>query len=123
MEGERLWRIKQHLKFAIDMWSQKRKKDGLSYCDKILKKSKTNSKLDGVVNTATVFVSHAWQFKFLDVLDALANHFKDEPDKIVWFDMISYNQHNARGLKYEWFATSFKDAIEHFGHTVMLLAP
>lgn len=95
----------------------------LSYCDMILKKAKQNKKLDGVVKTATVFISHAWKYKFLDVLDALQDHFKDEPDKIVWFDIVSNNQHKATDLEYGWWATTFKDAIEQLGHTVMVMAP
>ena len=27
------------------------------------------------------FISHTWMHNFLDVLDALEEHFKDEPDK------------------------------------------
>ncbi|GFH55193.1 TPR-like protein [Chaetoceros tenuissimus] len=94
-----------------------------SYCDMILEKAKDNDDLNGVVTTATVFISHAWKYKFLHVLDALKDHFKDEPDKIVWFDIVSNNQHKATELEYGWWATTFKDAIEKFGHTVMVMAP
>lgn len=50
----------------------------LSYCDMILEKAKqsASTELDGVVETATVFISHAWKYKFLDVLSALEDHFK-----------------------------------------------
>ncbi|GFH55521.1 TPR-like protein [Chaetoceros tenuissimus] len=97
----------------------------LSYCDMILEKAKKPDTftLDGVVKRATVFISHAWKYKFLDVLSALEDHFKDEPDKIVWFDLVSNNQHKGPELPYEWWATTFKDAIEQLGHTVMVMAP
>ena len=95
----------------------------LSYCDMILEKAKENDELDGVVQTATVFISHAWKYEFLHVLSALEDHFKDEPDKIVWFDIVSNNQHKATELEYDWWATTFKDAIKEFGHTVMVIAP
>ncbi|GFH59439.1 hypothetical protein CTEN210_15915 [Chaetoceros tenuissimus] len=95
----------------------------LSYCDMILEKAKSKRKLKRVVKTATVFISHAWKYKFLNVLDALEDHFKDEPDKIVWFDLVSNNQHKGPELPYEWWATTFKDAIEQLGHTVMVMAP
>lgn len=101
----------------------KTKECELSYCDMILEQAKKDSELDGVVGIATVFVSHAWKYKFLDVLDALKYHFKDEPDKIVWFDLVSNNQHKATDLPYEWWATTFKDAIKQMGHTVMIMAP
>ena len=97
----------------------------LSYCDMIFEKAKQSAttQLDRVVETATVFISHAWKYKFLDVLDALEDHFKDEPDKIIWFDLVSNNQQKATGLSYEWWATTFKDAIEQLGHTVTIMAP
>ncbi|GFH55967.1 hypothetical protein CTEN210_12443 [Chaetoceros tenuissimus] len=101
----------------------KTKEYELSYCDMILEQAKKDSELDGVVDIATVFVSHAWKYKFLDVLDALKDHFKDEPDKIVWFDLVSNNQHKATDLPYEWWATTFKDAIKQMGHTIMIMAP
>ena len=51
----------------------------LSYCDMIFEKAKQSAttQLDRVVKTATpVFISHAWKYKFLDVLDALEDHSK-----------------------------------------------
>ncbi|GFH61760.1 TPR-like protein [Chaetoceros tenuissimus] len=95
----------------------------LSYCDMIVEKAKYDHHLKGVVEKATVFISHAWKYKLLDVLDALANHFKDELDKIVWFDLVSNNQHKATTLDFNWWATTFMNAIGQFGHTVMILAP
>ena len=95
----------------------------LSYCDMILEKAKKNDELDGIVQPATVFISHAWKYEFLHVLDALEDHFQDEPDKIVWFDIVSNNQHKATDLEYGWWATTFKDAIKQLGHTVMVMAP
>ena len=32
------------------------------------------------VGRATVFISHAWKYNFLDVVDALQHHFSSEPD-------------------------------------------
>jgi hypothetical protein len=39
------------------------------------------------VGVATVFISHAWLYKFLDVVDALQYHFRDTPDIVIWFDL------------------------------------
>ena len=37
---------------------------------------------------ADVFISHAWKYHFLDVVDILEDHFKDRPDVIIWFDLF-----------------------------------
>ena len=74
-----------------------------------------------VVDRADVFISHAWEYQFLDVLNALKHHFSDEPDIIIWFDLFSNNQHKAPELPYEWWTTVFKTAIADFGRTVMVV--
>jgi tetratricopeptide (TPR) repeat protein len=75
------------------------------------------------VGEAKVFISHAWKYEFLDVVDALMYHFKDEADIIVWFDLFSNNQHKAVDLTFDWWCNTFKSAIQQFGRTVMVLAP
>jgi hypothetical protein len=72
---------------------------------------------------ASVFISHAWKFVFLDVLDALENHFNKDPDIVLWFDLFGNNQHSAPDLDFTWWSTTFKSAIAQFGHTVLILAP
>jgi hypothetical protein len=72
------------------------------------------------VNAATVFISHAWKYTFLDVIDALVNHFQSTPDIIIWFDLFSNNQHKAIDLDFHWWCNTFKSAIQAFGHTVMV---
>ena len=72
-----------------------------------------------------MFISHAWKYQFLDVLDALQNYFEPEPDIIIWFDVFSVNQHadTEVDLDFDWWSHSFKSAIRDFGRTVMVLAP
>ena len=75
---------------------------------------------------AAVFISHAWKYQFLDVMDALRNYFRSDPDIIILFDVFSaVNQHATVdvGLDFDWWSHSFKSAIRDFGHTVMVLAP
>ena len=88
-----------------------------SYCDML------TSQRHDTVGIATVFISHAWQYHFLDVVDALNYHFRDEPDIIIWFDLFSNNQHKAAELDFHWWSNTFKSAIQMFGRTVMVLAP
>jgi hypothetical protein len=75
------------------------------------------------VAEATVFISHAWKYKFLEVVDSLAQHFLQTPEVVVWFDLFSNNQHKAVELDFSYWATTFQSAIQRFGRTVMVLAP
>ena len=88
-----------------------------SYCD-YLKTIDVNS-----VGEAQVFISHAWKYKFLDVVDTMRYHFRDNPHIIIWFDLFSNNQHGAPDLDFYWWSTTFKSAIVKFNYTVMILSP
>ncbi len=102
-------------------------------CEKMIKPTTANQQLSfcdmlkqvshPAVGQATVFISHAWKYQFLDVCDALLEHFRDKLDTIVWFDLFAVNQHRSPGLPFEWWTTTFQSAIREFGHTVMVLAP
>jgi len=70
-----------------------------------------------------VFISHAWKYEFVKLVDILKHHFVDRPNVVVWFDLFSNNQHQAAALDYNWWATTFRTAIKEFGYTVMVLMP
>jgi tetratricopeptide (TPR) repeat protein len=89
---------------------------GVSYCDLLRAQGRD-------VAAAQVFISHAWGYKFLDVVDALCDHFSDRRDVVIWFDLFSNSQHRAGSLPFEWWETTFRTAIEGFKHTVLVLAP
>lgn len=89
----------------------------VSFC-KFLKR--TNHPAYGI---AIVFISHAWYYLFLDVVDALEYHFREQPDIVIWFDLFSNNQHKTIDLDLDWWCNTFKSAIKSFGHTVMVLTP
>ena len=63
------------------------------------------------VGVATVFISHARKYLFLEVIDALLYHFRDEPGTIIWFDLFSNNQHKAADLEFHWWSTTFKSVV------------
>ena len=88
-----------------------------SYCDVLTRQQ------HAAVGLASVFISHAWKYAFLDVVDALLYHFRDEREVVVWFDLFSNNQHKAVDLDFYWWCNTFKSAIQMFGRTVMVLAP
>jgi len=88
-----------------------------SFCEMLRSQSSPN------VALAHTFISHAWKYEFLDVVDALQFHFQDSPDVVIWFDLFSNNQHKAVDLDFNWWSSTFKEAIRDFKHTVMVMAP
>lgn len=75
------------------------------------------------VAPAQVFISHAWSFQFLDVVEALTDHFENTPNVVVWFDLFSNNQHMNVSKPFEWWCDVFKSNIAAMQHVVMVLAP
>ena len=63
----------------------------LSYCDLILANQTSKASIGDAVGDANVLISSSPDHNFLDVLDILAYHFKDEPNKVIWFDLFSLN--------------------------------
>ena len=74
----------------------------------------------GEVNEATVFVSHAWKFTFVNVVDALSSL---SENAFVWFDVFTVNQHASLQVPPDWWFTTFKEAVASIGHTVLVLMP
>lgn len=93
------------------------KKLQCSMCD-LLKIQEPNA-----TGRASVFISHAWKYKFSDVVEALLYYFQGDYDRIIWFDLFSNNQHKAPNLTFEWWCNTFKTAIGSFEKTVMVLSP
>jgi len=59
----------------------------------------------------------------LDVVSAMEHHFREAPETVVWFDLFSNDQNAAPNLPFEWWSTTFRNAIRRFGKVVMVLAP
>mmetsp|Transcript_3297 Transcript_3297/g.4554 ORF Transcript_3297/g.4554 Transcript_3297/m.4554 type:complete len:310 (-) Transcript_3297:10-939(-) len=83
-----------------------------------------------IIRRATVFISHAWKFKFLNVLNALQRHFPvDKLDSngneyVLWFDLFSNNQHGLDAPPpFEWWCDTFMTAIKTLGRVVMIMEP
>jgi hypothetical protein len=77
------------------------------------------------VRKANVFVSHAWRYQFLEVIDALKSHFASEDlSKIViWFDLFSNNQNQTEDIPFEWWCGTFQHSIHSIGRTVAVFLP
>ncbi|KAJ3238503.1 Kinesin light chain 3 [Chytriomyces hyalinus] len=73
------------------------------------------------------FVSHSWGSGFLDAVEALQDFFTDKKldfdTTIVWFDLFSNPQHNTSAKPFEWWKTTFMEAVKDIGNVVMILQP
>ncbi|KAI8613462.1 hypothetical protein BC830DRAFT_1132112 [Chytriomyces sp. MP71] len=79
------------------------------------------------VQDAHWFVSHAWQFRFLDVLDALDafcdKQAIDPATTIFWMDLFSNSQHDTHKKEFKWWQTTFMNAIRRIGNVAMIMQP
>lgn len=79
---------------------------------------------DSRVQLATWFVSHAWRYKFLDLVRALEDFF-DRKGKcaVIWLDLLSTSQHATFSRPPEWWQETFCTAIGRMGQVVMVMTP
>ncbi|KAF0696867.1 Aste57867_12400 [Aphanomyces stellatus] len=84
---------------------------------------------DKYVKPATWFVSHAWSYVFLDVVDALSDFMDDQSDDgvatAVWFCTFNNNQHDVdvQARPFQFWVDSFQTALTAIGNVVMVLSP
>jgi len=81
---------------------------------------------DNGVGIATWFVSHAWLYTFVELLEALEHFFAGEPqglDTCIWLDLVSTSQHGTFSRPPEWWRQTFVLAIQSMGSMVMVMAP
>ncbi|ORY27051.1 TPR-like protein [Rhizoclosmatium globosum] len=101
------------------------KDSGLSLCAQLYLSQNTHT--SSKVQDAKWFISHAWKYKFLDVLDALIHFCSKEnlntDETIFWFDLFSNSQHGTGEKKFEWWETVFMNAVKSIGNVVMVLEP
>lgn len=98
---------------------------GLSLCDQLKQQGRTD-----VVGRATWFISHAWNYRFLDVVEAINIFLEKEcgsiqaaDDTIIWFDLFSNSQHNCAAREFEWWEGTFRTAIKLLGNVLMIALP
>jgi hypothetical protein len=81
---------------------------------------------DPRVQEAQWFVSHAWQYQFLDVVSSLQLFLASEPDggtATLWFDAFSTSQHDTYARSPLWWQRTFVNAIGRMGRLLMVLTP
>ena len=81
------------------------------------------------IGKATVFFSHAWKFKFVDVVMAMRT-FVDRQraagnyiDVFFWFDCCVVDEHASQSFPPEWWETAFAQAVASIGHTCLMMTP
>ena len=83
---------------------------------------------EGHVSRATVFVSFAYAADFVELVDALECYLAGEGEgaaetTFFWFDLFVNNQWAALQHDFDWWATTFRTAIQEIGKTVLVLLP
>jgi len=97
-----------------------------SYSEKI-----ADELFDGrsAIGLANVFISHAWSYNFMEVIEAIEAFLVDrkyENEIYFWFDTFVVLQHdrpNTTKRDVTWFASSFKGAIETIHTTLVVMLP
>lgn len=92
-----------------------------SLCSEMMRHSRTS----GYIAKANWFLSHTWQNKFSDTIDAVLYFFdgKDfSSDVVLWFDVFSAPQHENEAPKPpSWWMSTFKCSIERMGNLVLVV--
>ncbi|KAJ3130654.1 Kinesin light chain 3 [Physocladia obscura] len=82
---------------------------------------------NNLVKEATFFFSHAWEFKFRDLLHSIESFIREQnlnPDKtFIWLDIFSTSQHDFNEKSFEWLAYTFQQTIAKIGNLVLVMLP
>ena len=81
-----------------------------------------------LVAPATHFISHAWKYKFADVVSALTSYHiglsrSEQKKAYYWLDVLTVDQNMKVNPPTEWWSSVFRDAIAKFGHVLLVLSP
>ena len=55
-----------------------------------------------------VFLSHAWSYCFVDVVNALGSFSHEGEQLFFWFDCFSIDEHATQAMPQDWWSTAFK---------------
>jgi hypothetical protein len=138
--GESFFYGKSTTEVSDNLISRLTAESGLAYCT--LKKNEGSKE----VRDATIFVSHAWRYKFLDLISALKYKLGDEAKtEVLWIDLFSNFQRvpfietasaklkkceektEEQRLKdmeeFQWWCGNFRHAIVDIGKTIAVFQP
>lgn len=75
------------------------------------------------IHDATVFISHAWQCSFVDLLNGLFTLGRESPHEYFWLDILMVDQNEADQLPQYYWTDTLANAIADIGRTVVVLSP
>ena len=73
-----------------------------------------------------IAVSHSWQYKFLEVVDALLEFARSQPaglGTVAWMDVFCHCQHTKLVPSFDFLTTRFVGLVGDIGHVVTVLLP
>ena len=86
----------------------------------------TNDPQTGIpyVSAATVFVSHAWTYRFYDVVvKCMEQYTVTNPNAYFWFDLFTNDQNSVANKDFEWFSSTFGNGVREIGQVLLVLSP
>jgi hypothetical protein len=100
-------------------------------CDMVIKPATSEAKCSYVdmlqarpdlcqeVAMSTVFVSYAWKYPFMQVLETVARAFPPETT-FLWFDVVTVNQHTSSTVTLPMWLATFGTALSSIGEVVFV---
>jgi len=83
-------------------------------------------KCTSTVRDAEVYVVHAWDSIFLDVVDTMRNYIAPLEARDIttfWFDMLCINQCHEHKYSVAWFETSFVNGLSNVNRVLVAMVP
>ena len=80
------------------------------------------------VGKANVFISFAYSSDFMELVNSIECYMERNPHKHIastffWFDLFVNDQWTALTKSFEWWANTFRIAVEEIGETLLILTP
>lgn len=72
---------------------------------------------------ASVFISHSWNYNFLEVFTTIKNHFCRRGDILIWMDIFCISQHYDENNAFGQWRVLLKDEIRRFNYVVIVCLP
>eukprot|EP00049_Salpingoeca_infusionum_P019368 m.361582 g.361582 ORF g.361582 m.361582 type:complete len:760 (+) comp19698_c0_seq1:87-2366(+) len=104
-------------------------KRGLSYIEQCMEDESSQGGKGSVEEAgewfgpATVFISHAWKYRFADVVSAMLEYGEAHDKTYFWFDLFINNQNVVTSYSYNWWTTTFKSSIASIGRVLVVMQP
>jgi hypothetical protein len=88
-----------------------------------LKWANASPKAQEYVGKATVLVSHAWKYPFLDLAASLAAYAEEHPNTFFWIDALCNNQHATPTLDLDWLTNAYKKKVQSMAKVLLVTTP